>query len=269
MSRRALLRWVGFAAALATCHVSLAAASWPSLFRGVVVADSPVGVRVVSIEPEAQAYQLDLRPEDLIVRIGAHEVHTIEEFGALSMALKGRVTAVEVVVFRGGGPRTLRLHVFSVPILAAWGIEVVPDHDIRFAQSAIGRDYWTRLGRGFVEAGKPAEALDAYVNALHNVPDDREMAAEVARLSLRVGQQRLRARAFPEGIAALARATTLMQRLFDAPLSEPQLQAMKQELQATLEAFRAARQPPPNPSDTRGGHLGSTFLASHRLGSDR
>lgn len=236
-------------------RVPLLAASWPSLFRGVIVADSAVGVRVISVDPASQAYQLDLRPEDLIVRIGDDEVHSIEEFAALSSALKGRVAVVEVVVFRTGHPRTLRLHVFSAPILAAWGIEVVPDYDVRFAQAQVGRDYWTRLGRAFDEAGKPTEALDAYVNALHNVPEDRSTALEVARLSLRLGQQRLRERAFPEGIAALARATTLMQRLFDDPLTEPQLQAMKQELQATLEAFRAAREPAPESPGGRGGRL--------------
>ena len=34
----------------------------PSLFRGVVVAEGPVGVRVVRVEETSQAYLADLRP---------------------------------------------------------------------------------------------------------------------------------------------------------------------------------------------------------------
>ena len=45
------------------------AKGWPSLFRGVVVADSQVGIRVVRVEDASQAHLADLRPEDIIVRV--------------------------------------------------------------------------------------------------------------------------------------------------------------------------------------------------------
>jgi len=62
----------------------------PSLFRGVVVADSPLGVRVVSVEDASQASQADLRPEDIIIRVDGADVGSIDAFAMFSEALKGR-----------------------------------------------------------------------------------------------------------------------------------------------------------------------------------
>src|SRR3989338_7427417 len=80
----------------------------PSLFRGVVVADSPLGVRVVSVEEQSQASLADLRPEDVIVQINQTAVHSIDEFAALSSALRGRAMQAAVVALRRGQPRQLR-----------------------------------------------------------------------------------------------------------------------------------------------------------------
>lgn len=218
--------------------VSMSAAQWPSLFRGVVVADSPLGVRVVSVEEASQASLADLRPEDLIVSIDGQEIHSIDEFATLSTAMKGRVTAAKVLVFRNGSPRELALSLYSYPILHTWGIEVVPDHDLRFANPQIGLDYWFRLGRGFEEAHKPAEALNAYLNALHNVPTDVATACHVSDLFTRVSHEQLDRGDLAGGVTSLHQGLVVMQKLFDYPLTKEQLQLIKDRLTDTLRVLR-------------------------------
>ena len=214
------------------------AAQLPSLFRGVVVADSELGVRVVSVEDASQASLADLRPEDIIVRVQAQDVHSIEEFATLSAALKGRAVVATVLVFRNGTPRELTLHLYSYPILHAWGISFVPDHDVRFAQPQIGLDYWGRLGKGFEEAGKPSEALNAYLNALHNVPTDVPAALKTGELFFALSRQRLAEGNLADGIAQMAQSLTLLEKLFDYPLTDDQLQTVRRELQETLRVLR-------------------------------
>ncbi|MBI1992166.1 MAG: PDZ domain-containing protein [Candidatus Omnitrophica bacterium] len=223
---------------LITHHSSLAT-QWPSLFRGVVVADSQLGVRVVSVEESSQAYLADLRPEDLIISVQGQELHSIDEFARRSNELKGRATTATVLVFRNGIPRELRVHLFSYPILDAWGVEFIPDFDIRFADPKIGLEYWRRLGRGFEEAGKPAEALQAYLNGLHNVPQETGVALKVAELFLRASQQRLQEGALADAVASLRQALSMLEKLFDEPLTEEELQRIRTRLQATLQALRA------------------------------
>jgi hypothetical protein len=212
---------------------------WPSLLRGVVVADSEMGVRVVRVEESSQAFLSDLRPEDIIVRVHEYEVRSIDEFATLSKALKGRAAETTVVVFRHGVPRELRLHLYSFPVLRTWGIEFIPDHDVRFAQPQIGLDHWRRMGRGFEEAQNDREALKAYLNALHNVPTDVPTALKAAELYSRVGQAHLRSRRLAEGIASLRQGVAMMERLFAHPLSDEQLRTIKRQLEETLAALRA------------------------------
>ena len=243
-----------FFLSLVTCHLSpssVFAAQLPSLFRGVVVADSPLGVRVVSVEETSQAFLADLRPEDIVIRVEGTEIHSIDEFSTLSQALQGRVLSTTVLVFRNGVPRELALHLYSYPILRTWGLEFVPDHDLRFGQARVGLDYWRRLARGFDEAGQSAQALNAYLNGLHNVPDDLDTALKVAELSSRISQQHLgegalapshqdRMTGLAEGIASLRDALLIMQKLFDYQLSEDQLRAIKLQLQETRRALHHA-----------------------------
>jgi hypothetical protein len=230
---------------LVTGHSPLLAASeQPSLFRGVVVADSPVGVRVVSVEESSQAYLADLRPDDVIVQVQGRELRSIDEFATLSQAFKGRATVATVLVFRNGFPRELTLHLYSFPVLRAWGIQFVPDHDVRFADARIGLDYWRRLGRGFEEAGKPQEALDAYLNGLHNVPTDVATALKVTELFSRESHAHLSGGRLAEGIASLQRALTMMEQLFDEPLTEEQLRTIKRQLDDTLRSLRQLPRPP-------------------------
>ncbi|MBI3009570.1 MAG: PDZ domain-containing protein, partial [Candidatus Omnitrophica bacterium] len=47
----------------------------PSLFRGVVVTDSALGVRVVNVEEGSAAYEADLRADDLILQIHGTDIH--------------------------------------------------------------------------------------------------------------------------------------------------------------------------------------------------
>lgn len=220
---------------------SIFAAQLPSLFRGVVVADSPLGVRVVSVEESSQASLADLRPEDLIVRVRNTDVRSIDEFAAVSTALKGRAISATVVVFRNGAPLALTLHLYSYPVLRGWGVEFLPDHNFRFAEPSVGRDYWFRLGRGFEEAGKPREALDAYLNGLHNVPTDMALGLKAALLFAKAGQEQLKAGSLADGLASLRNGTLMMQGLFDYPLSDEQLALIKEQLQATLKAMKGAR----------------------------
>ncbi len=216
----------------------LSAAELPSLFRGVVVADSNAGVRVVSVEESSQAYLSDLRPEDVIVRVQETELHTIEEFAVLSMALKGRAVAATVLVFRNGAPRELTLHLYSDPVLRAWGLEFIPQHDVRFAEPTTGRAYWVRLGDGFTRADKPAEAVDAYLNGLHNVPDDVPTALKVSELLVRISRERLAAGELSDGVAQLHRALLVMKGLFAHRLSIEQLESVKRQLTESLGALR-------------------------------
>ena len=240
----------------------------PSLFRGVVVAEAPVGVRVVSIEEASQASLADLRPDDVIVRIKypAHgrgillemlhsnlsmeteEVHSLQQFAEISRRLKGRATTTQIVVFRQGVPRELSLHLYSYPIVREWGLEFLPDHDLRFAQPSLARAYWARLSRGFAEAGKPDEALNASLNALHADAGDVGTALTATVLSFRIAQEALRAPASPAGrrelpraIVALQRALTLMERLVERSLTEGQYQGLRDQLAETLRAFQEAR----------------------------
>lgn len=223
----------------------LRAAERPSLFRGVVVADSPLGVRVVSVEETSQARQADLRPEDIIVRIQEQEVHSIDAFAVASKALKGRAVSATLVVFRNGVPREIAIHLYSYPLRRAWDIEFLPEHDLRFAQPQVGLEYWRRLGRGFEEARKPQEALDAYLNGLHNVPEDVPTALKAIELSSQLGQQRLSEGNTPEGIRALSRSLSMMHRLFERPLSDEQLRRVRDQLRATVTALKHASQKSP------------------------
>ncbi len=223
-----------------TSHLSPArAGELPSLFRGVVVVDSALGVRVVSVEESSQASQADLRPEDLIVRIGEGEVHSIDDFAVLSSRLKqDHTVTVTALVFRNGVPLELTLHIYSYPVLRRWGVAFVPEHDVRFAQPQTGLDYWRRLGRGFEEAGKPAEALNACLNGLHVVPDDLETALEVSRLLVLTSRNYLASKALAEGVGTLRQAITILQHAFDVPLTDEQLREVKRQLEEALEALQ-------------------------------
>jgi hypothetical protein len=213
----------------------------------VVVAEAPIGVRVVSLEEASQAALADLRPNDVIVRVEAEEVRSLEQFARISRRLKGRAAATQLLVFRQGLPRELSLHLYSYPLLREWGLEFVPDHDLRFAEARLARDYWARLSRGFAEAGKPDEALHASLNALHADTGDAGTALTAAVLSFRIAQEALRAPASPAGrrelpraIVALQRALTLMERLVERSLGDAQYQGLRDQLAETLRALRAS-----------------------------
>jgi hypothetical protein len=213
----------------------------PSLFRGVVVADSPLGVRVVSVEESSQAYRADLRPEDIIVRVDDREVPGIDQFAALSASLRGQAVAAAVLVFRNGAPKQLALHLYSYPVLEEWGVEFIPQHDLRFAEPGVGLAYWARMGRGFEEAGKPAEALDAYLNGLHQKPDDVSVALAASRLYGRLSREHAERAELPHGIAALRDSVAILERSFHYPLTDAQLTVVKHQLTVTLETLRSMR----------------------------
>ncbi|MBI4597084.1 MAG: PDZ domain-containing protein [Candidatus Omnitrophica bacterium] len=206
----------------------------PSVFRGVVVADSPVGVRVVSVDENSQAALADVRPDDIIVRVDDQELHSIDDFAAVSTRMKGRTTKAAVLVFRNGQPVMLSLHLFSYPILNAWGIDVLPDHDIRFAEPRVGFEYWQRLGNGFEVAGDAEKALFAYGNALHNVPTDTATAIRMSQLFCQVSERQFQRRRLREATGSLRNAVTLMQKLFEAALSDEQLAAMRDQLRSVV-----------------------------------
>ncbi len=224
-----------------THALTVFAGEWPSLFRGVVVTDSPVGVRVVSVDESSPASLADLRPEDVIVHVQQTAIRSIDEFARLSWQLKGRVKETTVVVFRNGAPRQLHLHLYSDPLLQQWGVSFVPDDDLRFAQPSAGLGYWSRLGRAYEQVGKPEDARTAYLNALHQMSDQDDIALKVVTVSLQVSQRRLHEGDIAEGITRLREAVVMMQHLFERPLATPQLETVRQQLRATLEVLRAAR----------------------------
>jgi hypothetical protein len=261
---------MGVAVALlwpAVCPSALSAAQRPSVFRGVVVADSPVGVRVVSVEDASPAALADLRPDDIIVRIQDQEVRTIEEFAAVSRDLKGRIHETTVLIFRNGLPHEVSLHLYSYPILGTWGLAFVPEHDVRFVERAAALAYWRRLGRGFEEAGKLDDALTAYLNGLHNVPEDLDTAVAASRLLAQLSRAHLASGplagggpplppsgasppssggvTFAEGLARLEQAMRLLERLFDRPLTDEQLRTVRDQLQEILRVLRETSLGPP------------------------
>ena len=222
----------------------------PSLFRGVVLANSSSGVRVVSVDDGSRAHLADVRPEDIIVRVQDADVRTIDEFAAVSGRLRGTVEAATVLVFRNGTPHELTVHLYSYPVLRAWQIEIVPEHDIRFAEPATGRDYWLALGRGFEEADNPEQALNACLNALHNVPEDVPTALKVSGLYTALSRERLKAGDLAGGMDRLSRAVTIMNSLFNRRLTLEQMELVKQQLTEALHSLRdaskaAARPIPP------------------------
>lgn len=239
---------IGWACVVRVCGVALplllpgpaSARDWPSVFRGVVVADSPLGVRVLSVEDGSQASLIDLRPEDIIVQIDGREVRSIDDFATISAALKGRSATATILIFRNGTPQEITLHLYSVPVLQTWGVAFIPEHDIRFAQAQAGVEYWLRLGKGYEEAGRPAEALEAYLNSLHNMPTDTTAAFLVERLSLQLASRLLREGALPKAVDVLQQAVLIMERLFSRSLTEAQLQLIRKELAETLQALRHA-----------------------------
>ena len=217
------------------------AAQLPSLLRGVVVADGPFGIRVVSVEERSQAALLDLRAEDVIIEINELPVRTIDEFAVVSQALKGRVSQAPVIVLRNGQPRELTLHLYSVPILQRWGLSFVYEHDIRFAEPAAGMAYWSRLGRGFEVAGNDEQALNAHLNALHNTPDDLQTAMAADQLLWKIARARLEAGQRADAIGTIQQATALLERLFEQPLEDGDLRRVRQELALTVASLRTRR----------------------------
>lgn len=225
-------------------HVSLFGAQLPSLFRGVVVANSPEGVRVISVDADSQADFADLRPEDIILQIDEAAVKTIDDFSKVSHDLKGRAFKASLVILRNGQPRAAILHLYSYPVLRQWELTFVPEHDVRFADPEVGAQYWMRMGRGFVSAKKPEPALNAYLNALHNDPRQLDAALQVASLLLQITQARLQEQRLPEALAAFKQGATVLERLFEHPLASDQLAAIKTQLQHTLLVLKAYQQSP-------------------------
>ena len=231
-----------FIYSLPTTHYSLTgeAAAFPSLFRGITVVDSPVGVRIVSVEENSQAALADVRPDDIIIHVNEDEVHSIDDFAMVSKRLKGHATSATLLVFRQGQPLELRLHLYSYPILKTWGIEVVPNFDVRFAETRIGLDYWRKQGQDFERAGDIESALDAYINALHNVPDELDTAVAMSRLFCQLSQRYFTKRQWREGVAALQQAVLMLEKLFDQPLNSQQLHIVKEQLQSVKDQIRQA-----------------------------
>jgi len=232
---------VMFCASLLTTNqspVTAFAGQLPSLFRGVVVANSPAGVRIVSVEETSQASLADLRSEDIIVQINDTPVRSIDEFAVLSHALKGHTTTATVVVFRHGQPLEVVLHLYSFPLLRHWDLLFIPEHDVRFADPQAGLGYWVRLGRGFEIEGLLEQALNAYLNALHNEPTQLEVALKACDLLWQIAQHRLAHQQMSEAVAALQHGTLLLKRLFDHPLNEAELQLIRQRLEETVKLLQ-------------------------------
>ncbi|MBI3324763.1 MAG: PDZ domain-containing protein [Candidatus Omnitrophica bacterium] len=225
-----------------TSHLTPAVAGEPpSLFRGVVIADGPFGIRVVSVEGSSQAALSDLRPEDVIVEVNAVSLRTIDEFAVVSQSLKGKASQARVLVLRNGQPHELLVHLYSVPILQRWGLSFVYEADVRFAEPKAGLEYWSRLGRGFESVGDDERALNAYLNALHNVPDDLRLALTVDTLLWKLARARLKDDRLAESFGTIQQAATLLERLFDQPLEDAELATVKQELTLTLASLREHR----------------------------
>ena len=219
---------------------SVAAGPLPSLFRGVVVVDHPLGVRVVSVEESSQAALADLRSDDVLVQLNDTAIKTIDEFAMVSLALRGQAVKARVVVLRDGQPRELFVHLYSYPLLRQWELYFVPEHDLRFIEPKAGLAYWLRLARGLETAHDPEPALNAYLNALHQDPAQLDVAVQAEELMWEMARARLAQHRLPDALAALEQGTTLLRHLFDHPLDGVQLELVKHQLQETLALLRAA-----------------------------
>ena len=226
----------------ACCLLPTASAGQPpSLFRGVVVANSPSGVRVVSVEDTSQASLADLRPEDILLKVNDTLVRTIDEFAIASQALKGKAAKVILITLRNGQPHDIVLHLYSFPVLRHWELAFIPEHDVRFADPKTGSTYWARLARGFETADDLEHALNAYLNALHHDPTQVDLALKVSALLCRIAQARLKAQRLHEALLAIQEETVLLSRIFDQPLTDEQLQSVRTQLQQTLQGIRNRR----------------------------
>lgn len=223
------------------CLVSAVAGQLPSLFRGVVVADSAHGVRVVSVEEHSQAFLADLRPEDLILQVNHTPMRTIDEFATLSSQLKGVAVKATLVIVRNGEPRELVLHLYSYPVLRQWDLAFVPDDDMKFVEPRAGLSYWARMGRGYETVGDLEAALSAYLNGLHNEPTFVDAAFKVSDLLWQIAQQRLAAKNIGEAMTALQAEVRLLHRLFEQPMTEEDLQRIKGQLERTIAVIHQYR----------------------------
>lgn len=241
-----ILLFIVFLSLLVPCPLFLVpvpseAAQLPSVFRGVIVADSQAGVRVVQIEDTAQAARLDLRPEDIIMLVNDRRVRTIDEFAVVSQLLKGQAAQASVIILRNGQPYELTLHVYSLPLLREWGIRFVPDFDLRFVEPAAGMAYWRNLARGFEVAGKTDDAIVSYLNALHHDPAQSDIAMRLTELWLAQTQQQLAKQQTNEALASLNQAVTTLQRLFEEPRNLDELERIKRQLEQTLRALKSVK----------------------------
>jgi len=206
-----------------------------------VVADSPLGVRVISVDERSQARMADLRPEDIIVRINDMSIRSIDEFAVISQGFKGKMEKATVTVLRDGDPRELAMHLYSYPILKQWGVEFIPDDQIRFADANAGVAYWTNMARGFREAGKFSDALSAQLNALHYDVTDAQLALAASSLLWQVAQDDLDAGRLQSGVLRIEQATQMLNKLFERPLSVEQLTEVKNQLRRALTALQQVK----------------------------
>jgi len=221
------------------------AAQRPSLFRGIVVADSPQGVAVVTVEDSSQAFLAGLRPEDVIVQVDSRRVSTIDEFAGLSQQMRGQAVRANLIILRNGEPHALELHLYSYPLLRTWNLAFIPDDEIRFAEPSAALDYWSRMGRGFESANQPDHALEAWLNALHNEPANVGIAVHVCELLAQSARRSLASHQLPQAVESLQREVTMLQRLFDYSLTDDQLQTVKRQLQETVTMLKSVRQKGP------------------------
>jgi len=211
------------------------------VFRGVVVADSAHGVRVVSVEERSQAFLADLRPEDLILQVNHTPVRTIDEFATLSSQLKGVAVKATLVIVRNGDPRELVLHLYSYPVLRQWDLAFVPDDDLKFVEPRAGLSYWARMGRGYETVGDLEAALNAYLNGLHNEPTFVDAAFKVSDLLWQIAQQRIATGNIRDAMTALQAEVRLLHRLFEQPMTEEDLQRIKGQLEHTITLIHTYR----------------------------
>ena len=122
--------------------------------------------------------------------------------------------------------------------LHQWDLAFIPDHELRFAEPTAGRHYWLNLGRGFETADDLDGALQASLNALHNEPDNVEVAMNTADLFWRIAERHLQSRRLPDAMRALGSGTALLHRLFEHPLKPEQLNQIKSRLEESLHLLK-------------------------------
>ncbi len=202
------------------------------LMEGIEVKESAVGVQVVSVREDSQAYGAGVRVGDRIIRMGETAVSTVSEFEQLAWNT-AEADKVTLLAYRHSEPQTFEVHRFSYPVLARWGFALKPNLELRFGEADIGSYYWIKQAITWETAEDWSQAIYAYLNALHHKPDQVHVVIRVAELYARLGDGLLTTSS-KDALDNYTKSIHLLNRLFDENLDTAQLKRVRDLLKSAI-----------------------------------